>query len=112
MLSLFPQLLFLSFFAPTLIRIAVGVSLMYLAWYRIADSSLMHRALALLEIVLAAALLIGLWTQVAALIATLLLLVLLSRSQRLPHSTLILLAIMAVTLVVTGPGAFAFDLPL
>lgn len=115
MLSVFPELLFLSPFAATLIRIALAALLMSEGWRQISMSTDTRvRVGGFCEIILAVALLAGIWTQVAALGAVFgLASSLLFPSFRIfPKSTIWLALAMAVSLVVTGAGAFAFDLPL
>lgn len=114
MLSSFPELLFLSPFAPLLIRVALGLLLTHDAWHTVSHSDLLVRIRSLTGIILAAALFAGAWTQLAAL-ATVFILTLslvLPRLRTLPLSSTLLALTMALSLVVTGAGALAFDLPL
>jgi uncharacterized membrane protein YphA (DoxX/SURF4 family) len=114
MLSLLPQILFLGAFAPLVIRLAVALSLAYSASMNIAKVSSLAKLFAVVEIVLTAAFFVGAWTQAAAIVAVGVLLVnLVYRPLRtLPRSTVLLLIVMTTTLIVTGPGVYAFDLPL
>ncbi len=135
LLSAFPQLLFLAPLAIALLRIVAGLFVLYVAW-QIAErrTALSHEKYpvigkapewmllpaALAYAVAGGLLLIGAWTQIAALISALgmLKLSILSRMRAheslaiLPESTYLLLLAISVALVVTGAGAFAFDLPL
>jgi uncharacterized membrane protein YphA (DoxX/SURF4 family) len=132
MLSLFPQILFLTPFSATLLRISVGFVFLYLAYFHFSNraraaeelSSLVGGAsiiciiYALLELAVAAALIAGTWTQLAALvgfvIALKVLLIRRSLKELKPLSPLsyALLAVICLSVVITGAGAFAFDLPL
>lgn len=114
MLALLPQILFLGTFAATLIRVTAAFMLAYSSWRRMSAPSLFHKGFAAVETAVSIALFVGAWTQVAALLAVVLIAAsLFSPTLRVwPRSTLALLLVMAATLVVTGPGAFAFDLPL
>lgn len=114
MLSLFPELLFLSSFAATLIRIALAVFLAYEAWNGMAHASVPARAFAAAKILIAAALFVGAWTQLAALGATIIftLSLFVPRMRTSPLSATLLALAMALSLIVTGAGAVAFDLPL
>ncbi len=114
MLSLFPQLLFLSPFAPFLIRLALAVLVALAAWQHLSRPDHLSRALSVFEIALATALLAGAWTQAAA-IAGFLFIGLgffFPRIRAYSISTTALSLVMLATLVVTGAGIFAFDLPL
>lgn len=135
LLSSFPQLLFLSPLAIALLRIVAALFVLYVSW-EIAKrrNALSHEKYPLIGrapewMMLPAAmayavagglLLIGAWTQIAALVAAagMLKLSLLSRMRAhpalaiLPESTYLLLLAVCLALVVTGAGALAFDLPL
>lgn len=114
MLSLFPDLLFLSPLAAFLIRISVGILLIYAAYAHRTDSSVAIRILAGVQAIAGVLLLVGAYTQAVALFALVLGVISLSTANRriYPLSTLALGAVMAATLLFTGPGPFAFDLPL
>lgn len=114
MLSIFPELLFLSTFSALALRLSLVAILGLTAWQHVSRRELLVRGWALLEIAAAAALLAGAWTQPVALIAAVWLFAsLFVKEMRLfQKSTIALAIVMALSLVVTGPGAFAFDLPL
>lgn len=114
MLSLFPELLFLAPFSALALRLSIAVLLSLTAWGHVSRPRMLMRAWALGEVVLAAALLVGAWTQPAALIAAVWLFSsIFVRDMRLfSRSTIILAIVVCLSLAVTGPGAFAFDLPL
>ncbi len=114
MLSLFPQILFLAPFSALLIRLTLAI-MFALAAYRHAtreDSGV--RFWAGIEAALAAALIAGAWTQAVALVALIASIVgLIVPSMRaFPKSTMLLVLVLCISLVVTGAGALAFDLPL
>ena len=133
MLNPFPDLLVYGIFAPTLIRVALGAALLYMGveHYRSRKvvtgllSPLMGRAaagiallLAVSDVVVGALLVVGAWTQIAALFAILFsgksLLIRKSLHAILPLSrgTYALLVGMGLSLLLSGAGGFAFDLPL
>jgi hypothetical protein len=114
MLSLFPQILFLSPFAPFLIRIALAILFGYAAWRHAYLPGVMPRVIAGIATVLAVGFFIGAWTQAAALLgACMLAASIISRRPALyPVSTRLLALVMCLCLLVTGAGVFAFDLPL
>ncbi|MBI2612965.1 hypothetical protein HYW59_04145 [Candidatus Kaiserbacteria bacterium] len=114
MLSVFPEILFLSPLAPFLIRVALGVLFASTAWAHIRRTDIASRGLSILEFALAAALLAGAWTQPAALLGSIVAAVWLFQptSRVYQLSTVLLALVMSLSLIVTGAGAFAFDLPL
>jgi uncharacterized membrane protein YphA (DoxX/SURF4 family) len=136
MLTTFPSLLSLSFFVPMLLRITVAVVLAYqaVAHFKnkraVADEIghtfkfISHEAavwlvglLILGELAVGILLFVGAWTQIAAILATLgfAKLTLFHRIHAyapLARSTYFLLIIISFTILITGAGAFAFDLPL
>ncbi len=114
MLSVFPEILFLSPLAPFLIRIALGGVFIFAAWAHVQRQDIASRILSILEFVLAIALVAGAWTQPAALLGSIVAAVWLFQptSRVYQPSTILLALVMALSLVVTGAGAFAFDLPL
>ena len=132
MLSLFPQILFLAPFSATLLRLAAGSIFLAIAWIHYSRQEELgkenfivigHGAwipifAALVEFLAGGMLILGVYTQAVALIGTLLALkhfVWQGRYPqffRVPRSTSALLFAICLGLVVTGAGAFAFDLPL
>lgn len=114
MLSIFPEILFLAPFAALVLRLSLAVMLTLVAWAHVSRPETLPRIWAVIEIATAAALVVGAWTQVAALLAVPWLFAsLFLRSMRVfPKSTVVLALVIALSLVVTGPGAFALDLPL
>lgn len=133
MLSLFPSLLFLSPLSATILRVTaafVFARLSHLHFTARRDAASEIRPLigsaaragiwiyVILELIVASALFLGIWTQLMALIAAVAALkfLLVRRSLRhiAPYSrmTYFLLAMICLSLVFTGAGGFAFDLPL
>ncbi len=114
MLSIFPEILFLSPFAAFLIRVALGLLFAFAAWELAKKPDLPRRIGALVKLIIGVALIAGAWTQVAALAAALLLIgaVAMPKMRVSSLSTILLALVMAVSLILTGAGALAFDLPL
>ena len=114
MLSLFPQILFLAPFSATLIRLTLAVLLVYAAWRHIGRNDAVARTLGVLEFAAGLALFVGAWTQGVALAAFLGILggYVFPRMRIYPMSTMLLGLVLCLSLVVTGAGIFAFDLPL
>ena len=114
--SLFPELFNFSFLAPFILRIALGVPLIKHGFNKIiSPQSALQRILGGIVFLSGIFLVIGLFTQAAAIAVSLIIIVnsIMVRGQH-PRSwteRLIKLAI-AVSLILTGPGIFAFDLPL
>ena len=120
MLSAFPTLLSYQQLSPLIIRLVLGIILLHWSYrgFRTGKQSGANKALNLAEGLIGLLLLIGLWTQVAALVATIGLAVCLIQKIRAKafltdgvNYTLILL-VLAISLLVTGPGWIAFDYPL
>lgn len=114
MLSPLPELFFLSPLAATLIRVAVAFVFARAAWKHLFDQETREKAVSVLEGVIAVALFLGFYTQYAALIGGLICSVWLYMTSMRPveKSAVLLIIVMCVSLLVTGAGAFAFDLPL
>ena len=114
MLSVFPEILFLAPLAPFLIRLAVGGVFVFAAGAHMKDAAILARAVSVIEIVIAILLIAGAWIQLAALGAVAIAIVhVFVPSLRTASLGVTLLAlVMSISLVVTGAGAFAFDLPL
>ena len=122
MLSLFPSLLTYQLLAPFLIRLVLGITLAYFGYLKVRgkgqSSGSNSPAYGYVEILIALALVIGLFTQLAALLNALILVIKLgfkTRDGKLFTDGInyyVLLLVMAVSLMFTGPGFFAFDLPL
>lgn len=114
--SLFPELFNFSFLVPFILRIALGVPLIKNGFGKIiAKEKPPQKILGGIVFLSGLLLVVGLFTQAAALAVLLIIIVgLIIRRGRHPRSLterLIKLAI-AVSLVLSGPGLFAFDFPL
>ena len=133
--SLFPELFNFSFLAPFILRIALGVPLIKHGFGKIiAPQSALQRILGGIVFLSGIFLVIGLFIQAAAIVVSLIIIAssIIMRPKFLTSETsveigstpvvrgqhprswterLIKLAI-AVSLILTGPGLFAFDLPL
>jgi uncharacterized membrane protein YphA (DoxX/SURF4 family) len=132
MLNPFPQLLVLSFFAPTLLRAAAALVFFYLAlshfknraaiagtrWPVWGTGAWIPWVATVADSVVGAGLLAGYWTQVAALLGALLGLKYAFWAGRyetyfvLSRTAALLLAVICLSLLLTGAGALAFDVPL
>jgi len=132
MLNTFPNLLVLGFFAPTILRVAAAGLLLYAAY---AAQKHKHEAAGLQFPVIGRApwaatfasiayavigllLLFGAYTQIAAILGALTALKSLVLGGRFPalfpysRSTYVLLLAICLSLLVSGAGALAYDLPL
>jgi hypothetical protein len=132
MLNPFPDLLTFSFFAPTILRLATAGAFAYGAYFlwvhrmRIAERRFplvghapwLGASLAVAHALLAVMLGAGYYTQIAALLGGLGTVKALFLIRRYPElfplsrGTYVLLLIMLLSLLLTGAGALAFDLPL
>lgn len=132
MLNSFPHLLVLGFFAPTLLRAAIACLFFYASYtaYKhrdaaahlrfplIGEASWAGGFTVLMYAVIGLMLLFGAYTQIAALLAGLTSIKGLLFCKRFgplfpyPRSTYVLILVICLSLLVTGAGAMAFDLPL
>jgi hypothetical protein len=132
MLNPFPDLLIFGFFAPTLLRIAAAAFFFYIAyaqWNRreelihlsdpvIGRAPWLPTASVVVHTALAIMLLVGWYTQIAALIGVaasfkaVLFAKTLPRFMPLCRGEYILLMVILASLLLSGAGAFAYDLPL
>jgi len=137
MLNIFPDLLFLQLLAPFMLRIAVGVMFVWIGysylfkdrvaviaqisskWPKIAKFSVLFGGT--LEVITGIFLIVGLYTQAAAIAGALIAVDTLfgkffykELDKALKYSKVfyILILIVSLSLIVSGAGAFAFDLPL
>lgn len=119
MLSIFPSLLVLEQFAPLLLRLTIGIIFIfwgYRAWKRRESSK--EYAYGIFEIVLGILFVLGLFTQFAALIASIIFIrELIAKVKVRAFFTdgvnyYFLLLIISVCILISGPGLFSFDLPL
>jgi len=122
MLSVFPSILFLAPFSAFLIRIVLSVVLASAAWRHlngttrgdVSANENIFRIFGVFETIAAASILVGLYTQVAAIVGGVLILIWLTVPQYRPtqKGTAILSLVLCLSLLLTGAGPFAFDLPL
>ena len=114
MLSVFPSVLFLAPFSAFFIRIALATVLAHAAWKHFSGTENILRGLAVLECALAAVTALGAWTQVAAISNSIIIGAWLAIPRLRPVSkgTALLSVVMCLSLLITGAGALALDLPL
>ena len=129
----FPDLLTYALLAPLILRVTAAAFFAYLATHHFRNKKTaapelsilnQHTAVfalgvyALIEALVAIGLFLGFYTQIAALVGLVVCLKVLFLRRGLHHlapltrSTYILLGIICLSLLFTGAGAFAFDLPL
>ncbi len=120
MLSLFPSLLAFQMFSPLIIRLTLGGILLYWSYKTIVKSrpQTNQKVVSLIEGISGTLLIIGLWTQVAALIVVIDFVVRLyfKFQKKLLFSDGVnyyfVLLVLAVSLLFSGAGFLAFDLPI
>lgn len=130
----FPELLNFSLLAPTLLRLTLGIFIISLGYTKFKNphtnimsffetlgfrpGALYTKALSVTEIVMGVALFMGFLTQIAALVVAIITFVSLIVTIRHPESGLqkasiyALFFIISISLVLTGAGLIAIDLPL
>ncbi len=119
-LSVFPSLLAFEQISPLLIRLTLGVVLVYSAYRALSGTSLniQKKSLHIIEALAGLFLILGLWTQVAALFATVDLIVrLIDKIIKKAFLTdgvnyYLILLVLAISLLFTGGGFLGFDRPL
>ena len=116
MVTIFPDLLIFSLLAPFIIRLFLGFYFIVWGWSSIRkkddaqSNTRLKQVLGLVGLVGGLFVLVGAFTQIAALVLLGLLAYLIKTSRnRLPY---ILLLGMALSLLLSGAGLLAFDLPL
>ncbi len=113
-LSVFPQLLTFGLFAPTLLRLVVGIYGMYATKTRWKKP---YKLVAILNFAVSLLVILGLYTQ-PAVIAGMALLAMdyyfdkTTGTERTPCVVYMLMFVILLSLLFTGPGLAAFDLPL
>ncbi|OGG50928.1 hypothetical protein A2763_02735 [Candidatus Kaiserbacteria bacterium RIFCSPHIGHO2_01_FULL_54_36] len=132
MLALFPEILFLSPLSSTLLRIAAGVVFLLLAWTHYEKREELGRidflvvgrgtwipvVASLIEFVIGLGLIGGIYTQAFAILGALGAMKAFIWKRHysaffpISRTASALLFVICLSLLVTGPGAFAFDLPL
>jgi uncharacterized membrane protein YphA (DoxX/SURF4 family) len=117
MLNPFPELLYLTPLAPFLLRVLLGITFIYFGYERLTKSKT-EKSLAVVKILVGILFVIGLYTQIASLLAICILGFRLV--QKIRHKAFLsagvnyylILFVIALSLLFTGAGAWAFDLPL
>ncbi len=111
MLSLFPELLFLAPLSAVVIRLGAAFTFGYIATKRLSAPS-MIRGLGIVEGFTATLLFIGLYTQAAAILGFILALMHISvpRFRIFPTSTMLLIIVLCLSLLMTGPGPFTLSI--
>lgn len=120
MLSVFPDLLSYQMVAPLLIRLTLASVFLYWSYKTLVKSkpNTDQKVLSLVEGLLALLLVIGLWTQVSALALALDIITRLLQKHTRKHflsdgiNYYLILLILAISLLFTGPGFLSIDLPL
>ena len=134
MLSVFPTLFSYSLVVPFIFRLVIGfafiwfgyrngfkdrdVKIKLLANFKLSSSPIWLWLIALIEAIGGLLLIAGLYTQVVALVfSIMLLLTIIGKHKRaetlnLSQETLFLLLLVTTSLLFLGPGFYAFDLPL
>jgi uncharacterized membrane protein YphA (DoxX/SURF4 family) len=126
MVTLFPELLNYSFYAPFLIRVVLGMFALYYGFSKFKNTAESAETSASFDlnyllrgiIIIAGALVfIGLFTQLAALVLAVIFLILLFSKNyiskyQVNEAELILLTTMAISMMLLPAGRIAFDLPL
>ncbi len=117
MLNPFPYLLSFGLLGPFLLRLILGITFIHFGTLKIKNKNYKH-VVAYVETLAGVMLVLGLYTQIAALVVALILLYqLFHKMTKKAFLTdgvnyYLILFIIALSLLVTGAGFFAFDLPL
>lgn len=119
MLNVFPDLLAFGLFAPLILRAAVGFVFVRFGLSKISNYSAANkRILGIIEVIIGGSLIAGFYTQISALAAAIILVGALKIKHKNPEQIkssfgfLLLLFVISISLLVSGAGLFAFDLPL
>lgn len=119
MFSLFPSLFAFEGFAPFFLRITLGIIFIYWAYPKLKDhNNSKEMTLGILESIIGLFLIFGLMTQLIAIISTIIFAVYLIKKIKekafLTNGVnyYFILFIISLTLIFTGAGLFAIDLPL
>jgi len=134
MLNTFPALLSFGILAPTILRITSGLIFAYFGWLKLTKDKQSKIAffdtvglrpakfflylVALTELFVGVTLAVGFLTQISAIVASFIMfvsiLIKLMKPKALPNTTdfYILFFIVFLSLIFSGAGIFAFDLPL
>ena len=114
-LSVFPQLLTFGLIAPLLLRLVAGVLFLWFGVKKYKDGQVVY---AVIKILTGIFLVIGLYTQIASIIGIVLVSIEYHKQKKLGSLTKertiisILVKVILLSLLFTGPGFLAFDLPL
>lgn len=117
--TIFPQLLSFGFFAPLFLRVVASLYLIYLGKTRLSKQ---HKWTSLFYFVSGLAIFLGVYTQIAVILGV----IMFKFDFYFEHwtnrkstplnpemfFTYFMAVLILLSLIVTGPGAFAFDLPL
>ncbi len=120
MLSLFPSLLSWNQLSPFLIRLCLGITFIFLRYktFKKSGATPKEKVVSVIEFVSAILILIGLWTQLAAIVIAIDMIIrLLDKAKSRAFLTdgvnyYLILFVLAISLALTGAGFFAFDMPL
>lgn len=129
MLTPFPDLLTYGAYAPTILRVVLALALFYIAYQQIKHrgkiaelklpvSNAFASLSAILHAVVGLMVLVGYYTQWAVIIVAVALITGLWLNRRYPsvvilsNGTIVVLLAVCLSLLITGAGAYAFDLPL
>jgi len=114
MLSVFPEILFLAPFSAFFIRITLALVFAYAVSHHFKNNDITVRGFSIVEAATAVALLLGAWIQPVAILSICLIgsWFLLPKLRSVALGTALLSLVLALTLLITGAGPLAFDLPL
>lgn len=118
MLSVFPEFFNYSFFAPFILRVILGLVFLWFGYsiFR-TNTELNLKIMGSAMIIISLFLIAGLFTQIAAMAAIIMILIQAINS-KVKNGMIrgkilkILMVAVALSLILLGPGIFAFDLPL
>ncbi|MSU45128.1 MAG: hypothetical protein EXS47_00630 [Candidatus Zambryskibacteria bacterium] len=114
-LSIFPDLLTFNLLAPALLRLACGLFLLYLGWERYKKP---YKWSLFAYVIVGILLILGLYTQIAVIVALIILKFDFWESRkttsisREKYILQVMVNVVLISLLFTGPGFLAFDLPL
>lgn len=119
MLSLFPSLLNYEYVAPLLLRLTLGAIFLFWSYRTYKDTTAVRgKTLGALEFAVGFFLVIGLYAQLAALVASIILILQLIKKHRTKSlftdgvNYYFILFIISLSLLLIGPGVLSVDLPL
>lgn len=119
MFSFFPTLLSFQQISPLLLRLTLGIIFLYWAYKGfVKKDNKRGTALCILDFILGILFVIGLFTQLSAMIACVVLLI--ANIYKIKTGSFFtdginyyfILFIISISLLITGPGLYSFDLPL